>query len=538
MTESARPSNLAPYPLGHLAAIVRYSDDAIISKLLDSTITSWNQAAEKLFGYSAAEAVGKSIRIIVPPDRWYEEDDVLAKIRRGEVVDHYETVRQHRDGSLLDIALTVSPIKDENGTIVGASKIARDISGRRRAEAEHRRVEEERLRLYEAAQAANRVKDEFLAVLSHELRTPLNAILGWSELLGLRRDEATLERGISAISRNVKVQAKLIDDLLNISQIIAGKMRIEVRPMELAPTVTEAIDAIAPAAEAKQIRIVRRFDSTALVLGDPERLQQVVWNLVSNAVKFTPSGGRIEISIARVDSLVTLEVSDNGQGIPPEYLPFVFDRFSQEDSSTHRKFGGLGLGLNIARELVQLHGGAVEARSAGVGTGATFVVKLPSYLVRRPSPDPLGEPETVEGPRKVANLTPDLTGIRVLVVDDSAATRDVAQAILQAHGAEVILAASAAEALNGLASQRPHVLLTDIEMPDEDGYALLRQIRALPDPARAAIPAAAMTAFARGSDRWRALAAGFQIQLTKPIAPRDLALAVVHLSGTLKALAP
>jgi PAS domain S-box-containing protein len=539
MTERSLPSNLAPHPLGHLAAIVQYSDDAIVSKLLDSTITSWNRAAERLFGYSAAEAVGKSIRIIVPQDRWHEEDEVLAKIRRGEVVDHYETLRQHRDGTLLDIALTVSPIKDENGRIVGASKIARDISGRRRAEAERLRAEEERLRLYDAAQAANRIKDEFLAVLSHELRTPLNAILGWAELLALRRDEATLERGISAISRNVKVQAKLIDDLLNVSQITAGKMRIEVRPMELAPTVGEAIDAIAPAAEAKQITIVRRLDGADLVLGDPERLQQVVWNLVSNAVKFTPGGGRIEVAIARVGSQVELAVSDSGQGIPPEYLPFVFERFSQEDSSTHRKFGGLGLGLNIARELVQLHGGAIEAKSAGAGAGATFVVKLPSYVVRRSGADAArDEHPSAEGPRKAAKLSPDLTGIRVLVVDDSAATRDVAHAILQAYGAEVILAASAAEALERLVNQRPHVLLSDIEMPDEDGYALLRQIRALPDADRATIPVAAMTAFARGTDRWRALAVGFHLQLTKPIAPHDLALAVVHLAGTLKTLHP
>jgi PAS domain S-box-containing protein len=528
------PANLAPHPLGHLAAIVQYSDDAIVSKLLDSTITSWNCAAEKLFGYSAAEAVGKSIRIIVPEDRWHEEDEVLAKIRCGEVVDHYETVRQRRDGTLVEIALTVSPIKDENGDIVGASKIARDISSRKRAEVEQLRAEAERVRLFEAAQAANRVKDEFLAVLSHELRTPLNAILGWSDLLALRRDAATLDRGIAAISRNVKVQAKLIDDLLNISQIAAGKIRLDVRPIELAPIVADAIDAIAPAAEAKQIQINRVFDPADFVLGDPERLQQVVWNLLSNAVKFTPRGGRIQLTIARVNSQVELAVSDNGQGIEPDYLPFVFDRFSQADSSPRRKFGGLGLGLNIARELVQLHGGSIEARSAGVGSGATFVVKLPCSLVHPGSLAAAREHPAADA-SAAWTLAPDLTGARVLVVDDSQATREVAQAILQAHGAEVILAASAAEALGQLASQRPQVLLADIEMPDEDGYSLLRRIRALPDSTLAAIPAAAVTACARPADRWQALAAGFQLHLAKPAAPQELALAVLHLIGLGKA---
>ncbi|MBV8201680.1 MAG: PAS domain S-box protein, partial [Acidobacteria bacterium] len=292
-----------PDPIGHLAAIVRHSDDAIISKRLDSTITSWNLAAERMFGYTAEEAVGKSIRIIIPQDRQDEEDEVLAKIGRGEVVDHFETVRQHKDGRLLDVSLTISPIKDDTGRIVGASKISRDISERKRVESERQKAERERARLLDAAQAANRAKDEFLAILSHELRTPLNAILGWSEVLRQRRaDDETTERGLQAISRNVKAQVRLIDDLLDVSRIASGKMRLEVRAVELAPIVEAALETIGPATEAKALHVKTVIDPSAVVLGDADRLQQVVWNLVSNAVKFTPKRGRIQVTVARINS--------------------------------------------------------------------------------------------------------------------------------------------------------------------------------------------------------------------------------------------
>jgi PAS domain S-box-containing protein len=521
-----------PDPIGHLAAIVRYSDDAIISKRLDSTITSWNQAAEGMFGYTSDEAVGQSIRIIIPRERWYEEDEVLSKVARGEVVDHFETVRQHKDGSLLDVSLTVSPIKDDTGRIIGASKISRDISERKRAEIEQRRAEEERTRLLDWTQAANRAKDQFLAILSHELRTPLNAILGWSELLRQRRaDEETMERGLQAISRNVKAQVRLIDDLLDVSRIASGKMRLEVRPVELAPIVEAALEAIGPAAEAKQIRVETVIDPSGTVLGDPDRLQQVVWNLVSNAVKFTPRNGRIQVSVARVNSHVEITVSDSGKGITPEYLPLVFDRFSQADSSMRRQFGGLGLGLNIARDLVELHGGTIEARSAGEGKGATFVVKLPRSLVHPPPPGEVRHHPTAEALGASPHPSPGLSGVRVLVVDDDEATRDVAQAILGALGAEVLQASSAQEAFDALARGRPDVLVADIEMPGEDGYTLIKRVRSLPVRSGGATPAAALTAFARAEDRWRALEAGFQLHLAKPIEPHGLAIAVAHLAG-------
>ncbi len=514
-----------PDPVAHLASIVRFSDDAIVSKLLDGTITSWNLAAERMFGYSAVEAVGQSIKIIVPRDRWGEEDEVLARLSRGEVIDHFETVRQRKDGSRLEISLTVSPVKDESGRIVGASKIARDISERRKAE-------EERARLLAEAQAANRAKTDFLAVLSHELRTPLNPILGWAEVLRLRRDEPGLtDRGLEAIARNVKAQVKLIDDLLDVSKIEAGKLRLEVRTVELAPIVEAALDAIAPAAEAKQIQVQRVLDPSGQVLGDSDRLQQVIWNLLANAVKFTPKRGRVQVSVSRINSHVEVAVSDTGQGIGADYLPHVFDRFSQADTSIRRHFGGLGLGLTIARDLVELHGGTIEARSDGEGKGATFVIKLPRSLVAAPSPGEIREHPTAAAPGPSGLPYPNLAGVRVLLVDDDAATREVAQAILEPLGADVRLASSAAEALALLVRDRPDVLVADIEMPGQDGYALIHSIRALPAHSGSGTPAAALTAFARPEDRWRALDAGFQLHLAKPVEPLGLAIAVAQLAG-------
>jgi len=517
-----------PNPVAHLAAIVRFSDDAIVSKLLDGTITSWNLAAERMFGYSAEEAVGQSIRLIIPRERWDEEEDVLARLRRGEVIDHFETVRQRKDGSLVEISLTVSPVKDETGRVVGASKIARDISERRRAE-------EERARLLKEAQAANRAKTDFLAVLSHELRTPLNPILGWAEVLRLHRDEPEMtDRGLDAIARNVKAQVRLIDDLLDVSKIEAGKLRLDVRSVELAPIVEAALDSVVPAAEAKQIRVHRVLDPSGLVLGDTDRLQQVIWNLLANAVKFTPKRGRIQVSVSRLNSHVEVAVSDTGQGIAAEYLPHVFDRFSQADTSIRRHFGGLGLGLTISRELVELHGGTIEARSEGEGKGATFIVKLPRSLVTAHPPGEAREHPTAAapGPPGLPGLPyPDLSGVHVLLVDDDAATREVAQAILEPLGADLRLAASAAEAMVLLARDRPDVLVADIEMPGQDGYALIKSVRSLPVHAGGGIPAAALTAFARPEDRWRALHAGFQLHLAKPVEPLGLAIAVAQLAG-------
>ena len=521
------------HPDRYLAAIVQSSDDAIVSKTLDGIITSWNRAAERIFGFRPEEAIGQSIRIIIPRDRWSEEDDVLARLRRGETIDHFETIRQRRDGTLLNISLTISPIRDPEGRIVGASKIARDVTERKRIEAELTAAAEQRAQLLAEAQAANRSKDEFLAILSHELRTPLNAILGWSEVLLVNReDPELLSRGLEAISRNVKAQTRLIEDLLDISRIISGKMRLEARVVELAPIVESAVEAIRHAAEAKRIQLRSVLDPAGAIIGDPERLQQVLWNLLSNAVKFTPKGGHVQVSLTRVNSHVEIVVSDDGAGISPEFLPHIFERFRQADSSSRRLAGGLGLGLAISRDLVELHGGSLEAHSAGEGKGATFIVSLPLSLA---PPVPAGdgrEHPTASLHELGAKVpVPDLAGIRVLVVDDDQASCDLAENILARQGAEVILASSAQEGFDLLVSRRPDVLLADLDMPGENGYSLIQRVRALPFEEGGGTPAAAVTAYARRDDRWRVLGAGFQLHLEKPIEPIGLAVAVANLAG-------
>jgi PAS domain S-box-containing protein len=521
---SSRP----PSPVDHLAAIVASSDDAIVSKTVEGIITSWNRAAERMFGYRAEEAVGQSIRLIIPKERWSEEDEVLRQIRRGETVDHFETVRQRRDGSMIDISLTVSPIRDATGTITGASKIARDITERRRIEAELAATAEQLAQLLAEAQAANRSKDEFLAILSHELRTPLNAILGWSEVLLARpQDPELLQRGLEAISRNVKAQTRLIEDLLDVSRIVSGKMRLDAHVLELAPIVAAAVEAIRPTAEAKGIQVRGVFDPAGVVVGDADRLQQVLWNLLSNAVKFTRKGGHVQVTLVRVNSHLEIVVSDDGIGISPEFLPHIFERFRQADSSSRRMAGGLGLGLAIARDLIELHGGTLEAHSAGEGKGTTFIIRLPLSLAH---PLAVGTPGAYS-PSLAKLPSPDLGGLRVLVVDDDPASCDLAENILAPLGAEVLVAGSAREGFEALVRWRPDVLLADIEMPGENGYGLIQKVRSLPLAEGGGTPAAAVTAFARRDDRWRVLGAGFQLHLEKPIEPIGLAVAVANLAG-------
>ena len=354
-----------------LSAIIDSSDDAIVSKTLDGVITSWNRGAERIFGYRAAEAVGRHIALIIPRERLSEEDAVLAQIVRGEQVDHFETVRLTKDGRLVDISLTVSPVRNEAGRIIGASKIARDITERRRIEAERNgllaRIEEARAE----AEALNRGKDEFLATLSHELRTPLNAIFGWARMLAtgqLGADETT--HAAEVILRNATAQLQLIEDLFDVSRIITGNMRLDVRPVDLCAVVEAALDAVRPALTTKDIHLETVLDPRAgPITGAPERLQQVVWNLLINAVKFTPTGGRIQVHLRRSHARVELIVSDTGEGIHPDVLPYIFDRFRQGDTGISRRHGGLGIGLALARYLVDLHGGSIGAAQPGRGPG-------------------------------------------------------------------------------------------------------------------------------------------------------------------------
>ncbi len=830
-----------------LATIVESSDDAILSKTLEGVITSWNAGAERLFGYTAAEAVGQSITMIIPHERRDEETKILARLRRGERIEHFETIRVAKDGRLLEISLSVSPLRDSEGQIIGASKIARDISARRQAElalreseerfrqladtipqlawyanadgyitwynrrwydytgttpadmegwgwqsvhdpamlpqvlerwksslasgepfdmtfplrgadgrfrpfltrvhpfkdgagrvvrwfgtntdvtdrieAEQRLREEsnvvetihrvgrsvaaeldlnkllqtvtdattelsaaqfgaffynvvkgdnesyllytvsgvprerfesfpmpratevfaptfrgegvvrlddvtqdprygrntpyqgmptghlpvrsylavpvisrsgevlgglflgheqpgvfteraERLvsgiaaqaavaidnaRLFDAvrrasaeqdklleseraarneSERASRIKDEFLATLSHELRTPLNAILGWAQVLRMSEPAApeVLRDGIDTIERNARSQAQIIDDLLDMSRIISGKIRLDVQQLDLGSVIRDAVATVQPAADAKEIRLHTLLDPLAgPIAGDPNRLRQVLWNLLSNAVKFTPRGGRVQVLLERVNSHLEVSVIDSGEGIDPAFLPHVFDRFRQADATTTRRHGGLGLGLAIVKQLVELHGGGIRAKSPGKGQGATFVVSLPLTIVH-PEPEPSGErrhPQAGES-AEMPDLRSELAGLTILVVDDESDARNLLRRLLEDCQVTVLSAANAAEALELVERRRPGLLVSDVGMPGEDGYELLRRVRSLPAEKGGGTPAVALTAYARPEDRVTAILAGFQHHLTKPVQAAELIAILASLARTLR----
>jgi PAS domain S-box-containing protein len=825
-----------------LAAIIESAEDAIISKTLQGVITSWNQGAEQIFGYTASEVIGKSITILIPPDHLDEEPAILARLGRGERVQHYETVRVRKDGTLIDISLTVSPIKDQHGNLIGASKIARDITAQKqvrreldeaaarlnltleashlgdwswdaatdvvnfsetaarifdiaagpqmtwtamqallheddrerarlaveeslaqhtaydveyrlvrpggnvrwisakgrgdydeagnirgmigvvqditerkaieqtlrdqtealrttnevgqlisaeldlhkvvqavtnaateltgakfgsffynvvneegssylhfslagaprekfpdvpmpcakdlfgptfrsegivriddvskdprygknspyfgmlagqfdiasylaipvisrsgevlgglffgdprvgafttqheqivtglasqaaiamdnarlydaakRAHAEAQRVAEDKERLYQQATESSRLKDEFLATISHELRTPLNAILGWAHIVRSGQlDNGSYAKALDTIERNARAQAQLIDDLLDVSRIITGKLRLDVRPADPNSFIDAAVEALRPAADAKGVRVQRIIDTGLISIpGDPVRLQQVVWNMLSNAIKFTPRGGRVQVRLERVNSHIDIVVSDTGQGIHPDFLPHVFDRFRQADQRTTRQHGGMGLGLAIVRHLVELHGGTVTATSPGAGLGATFTVSLPvtpvyqvdeiGTRVHPAASDFSPAPENVER----------LDGLKILVLDDEKDTRELLHAGLSQCGAQVVLADSAGDAFEAISTELPDVLISDIGMPVEDGYEVIRRLRSLPAEKGGKIPAIALTAYARVEDRMQALKAGYQMHVPKPVELAELAAVVASVA--------
>lgn len=413
-------------------------------------------------------------------------------------------------------------------------ELAKEIRQRQRVEEERTQLLVQEQNARAEAEKLNRLKDEFLSTVSHELRTPLNAILGWSQLLRTTQlDDARRHRALETIERNARSQAQLIDDLLDISRIISGKICLNVQAVDLSPVIESAIETVRPAADAKMIRLQSVLDPAAgPVLGDTERLQQIVWNLLSNAVKFTPKGRRVQVCLQRVNSHVEIIVADNGQGISAEFLPHVFERFRQADNSITRSFGGLGLGLAIVRQLVELHGGTVHAESLGEGQGATFTVKLPLMSV---GPAAI-EPERVHpvvGGSVSFDCSFQLDGLRILIVDDDPDIRDLLAYTLEVCGAEVIAVASAKEAISTLTQSSPplNILISDIGMPDEDGYSLLRRVRALEPEDRSRIPAIALTAYARTQDRTAALLAGFQSHIAKPVEPAELIAAIVNLAG-------
>lgn len=705
-----------------LAAIVTSSEDAIIGKTLDGCVTSWNAGAERLFGYTAAEAIGRPITFLIPPDRIDEEAALLARLSRGEHVEHFETLRRRKDGRLIPVSLSISPIKNRQGRIVGAAKIARDISRRKQIERgreellarerEARAVAEtlngvvqllaaeldlkallqkvtdagaklteaemaaffynagdepaegyalyalsglsqealdamgmprhtrwldqtfrakrvlrladiaadprhgrhplpqggpedmrsylavpvtsrsgevlggllfghrapgrfteraERLalgiaaqgaiaidnaRLYaratkeiaarkqaeeriaelleqektarQEAEKANRMKDEFLATVSHELRTPLSGILGWAQLLlegGL--DQPNAQRAVSAIERGARTQGQLVNDLLDMSRIISGKLGLHVQAVDLSAVVRATVDTVRVMAEAKDIALTVALEPhSGRVKGDPDRLQQVLWNLLTNAIKYTPRGGRVSIRLIDQRESLRLLVEDNGQGISRAYLPHVFDRFSQGDASSTRRQGGLGLGLSLVKYITELHGGVAGVESPGEGQGATFMVTLPKMA---PSEDArwwhaTPVPGLPAQPRS-------LSGVRVLVMDDERDVLDLLSTILTREGAEVRISSSARETLDLLDAWQPQVLLCDIAMPDEDGYSMIRRIRSRAAAEGGQIPAVAVTAYARSEDRSRALKAGYQGHIPKPFTREEILSVVANLTG-------
>jgi len=640
-----------------LAAIVASSDDAIISKTLDGIVETWNESATRIFGYLPEEMIGKPITILIPPDRLDEEPAILARLRAGERVDHFETIRVRKDGSLLNISLTISPVRNSSGKIVGASKIARDITAQKHTE-EALRVSNERFRLMadsapvliwiaddaksrvwfnkswleftgrslqqeqgfgwtqnvheddlaeclqayaegfdtrkpfrsecrirgvdgqarwlieqatplfegpsatfsgyigscvditdskkieaeredtlkaeraarEEAERVGRVKDEFLATVSHELRTPLNAILGWATLLRrLQPGHEDHTRGLETIERNARVQGQIIADLLDMSRIISGKVQLDVQPIDINDGINAALDAVKLSVEAKKLRLRVTLDARAGRLrGDPGRLQQVFWNLLTNAVKFTPSGGRIDVVSERVNSHVEISVEDSGLGIKPEFLAFVFDRFRQADSSTTRRHGGLGLGLSIVKHLVELHGGSVRVKSPGEGQGSTFVVALPISVIRTEETGRTGEHSGFSDVDVSSIELPSLAGVRALVVDDQADARVLICRLIEEQGGRCTLAESGADALRVIGEEDVNIVISDVGMPDFDGYQLIQKVRTLNTEARN-LPAIALTAYARNDDRQRALLAGFQMHLSKPVEPRELIAGIASL---------
>jgi PAS domain S-box-containing protein len=506
---------------------LRSVGDAVIVTDAAGRVLTLNRAAEELTGWSEGEAleqpIAKVFEIVNEDTRESVENPIDRVCREGRVVGlANHTVLLARDGREIPIDDSGAPIWSEDGRVAGAVLVFRDISDRRDAERQRAALLEAERTARSEAQAANRAKDEFLAVLSHELRTPLNAILGWSQVVRSGPLPAEAVRGLEVIERNARRQARLIDDVLDVSRIVSGTLSLESAPVDVSSVVEAALDTVRPLLEGKGIALAVRGDCGGPVVGDAHRLQQVVWNLLSNAVKFTPPGGRIEVEMAREAPRCRITVRDTGVGIAPDFLPHVFQQFRQEEAGSARRFGGLGLGLTIVRHLVEMHGGTVSATSAGRGGGATFSVHLPLS----------GETGFASARERAAGETPapQLAGIRVLAVDDEPDARGFTAEVLGRAGAEVRVAGSAAEALQVLKEFPADVLLADVEMPGDDGYELLRRAR----EAGHAMPAIAVTAHSSAADRVRVLGAGFRQHVPKPVEAAELLLVVASVSTSVR----
>jgi len=491
-----------------LAAIVESSDDAIVSKTLQGRILSWNAGASRIFGYTAAEAIGQPITMIIPPELLAEEQRILDQVRRGQRIEHFDTIRIAKDGRRIPISLAVSPVRDSNGTIVGASKVARDISDRKAAE-QALRESAERLRASEEAlRDADRRKDEFLALLAHELRNPLAPIR--YTLAANRKSGRTPEqrkRAEEIIERQVAHMSRLLDDLLDVSRITRSTLELKKSPTELTSVIGSAIETARPVLDSKRHNLSLDLPKHAVRLEvDPVRLSQVFSNLLINAAKYTDPGGHIQLRAAREGSDIVVTIRDNGIGISADMMPRLFAMFSQAQAALGRSEGGLGIGLSLVRGLVTLHGGSVEARSDGPGCGSEFTVRLPA---RTPPEEPADIDEGADAP--VAGA-----GMKILVVDDNRDAADTCAALLELSGHHVQTAYTGRHAFELAESFRPHAVLMDIGLPDFDGYQLAAKVRAA--PWGRAIILIAVTGWGQEEDRRRAFDAGCDHHLTKPIA--------------------
>jgi PAS domain S-box-containing protein len=496
-----------------------------------------NPAAYQIMGFTPGinasvttdkPEVPPDLRIFVEGQEVRPEDAPMQQVARtGRAWHNFEHEVVFPDGKKKSVYASIAPLFDQSGAVRKVIAAYADFTDRKQAEKEREELLAREQAARAEAQEANRLKDEFLATVSHELRTPLNAILGWVQLLQTREFGADkTARALQTIERNARTQAQLIEDLLEVSRIITGKTRLDIRQVDLASTIETAIESIRPAAEAKGVRLQTILDPLAgPISGDEQRLQQVVWNLLSNAVKFTPNGGRAQAQLQRIDSQVEIVVSDTGQGISPEFLPHVFERFRQASAGPTRQYGGLGLGLAIVRHLVEIHGGTVHAESPGEGQGATFRVRLPLSIAHDDDDIPVLEKTPGE---YLFESQPTLDGITVLVVDDDREARELLNALLTECAATVLTANSAASALKILSADHIDVILSDIEMPGEDGYSFIRAVRR--EQKTSKIPAVALTAYTRTEDRTRALLEGFQFHLPKPVEPAELVAVVANLT--------
>jgi signal transduction histidine kinase/ActR/RegA family two-component response regulator len=516
------------------------------------TIRGWNHWLEARSGKSASEMIGRNLLDAYPDlverglDKHYKTAIAGQVVVLSHRLHHYllemPPLVEEQSFAQMQQSARIAPFI-EGDRVIGTITIIDDVTERIAHEQQLVRLLAREQSARREAEAANRAKDEFLATVSHELRTPLNAIAGWVQILRKGGSDAdTFAHGVDIIDRNVKTQTKIIEDILDVSRIITGKLNLDVAPVNLVQVIEAALESVRLAAEVKALRLHTIFDAPdILVSGDPNRLQQVVWNLVSNAIKFTPKAGTVRIRLGRAGSQAEITVSDTGKGISPEFLPFVFDRFRQADSTSTRNHSGLGLGLAIVRHLVEMHGGTVHATSQGEGHGAAFIVRLPLLISRHTEALPTGNSELLSGDNKGPSLKVEsepicidaskLSGLRVLIVEDEADAREMLQVMLAEFGAEVKGAGSVKEALKVLGHWLPEVLISDIGMPDEDGYTLIQKVRNLTPKSGGQIPAIALTGYARHEDRLQLLSAGYQAHLTKPVELTELVNVIASLGG-------